>query len=67
MISQTNSHELHREDSLCDEDIADLDDDFVSKVNLKEEDVAYSYAPMYPTFLKEFMKKKFGSVNKRVL
>lgn len=51
--------------SLCDEDIEGLDDDFVHRVALKEEDIPYSTTPFYPTFLKEFLKKRMIMVGRR--
>lgn len=51
--------------SLCDEDIEGLDDDFVDRVALKDEDIPFSTTPFYPTFLKEFLKKRLILVSKR--
>jgi hypothetical protein len=51
------------ERSLGDSDIDILEDEFVKKVVLKEEDTPFSPFPLYPKFLKTFISHKLKSVN----
>ena len=50
-------------DTLCDEDIDVLEDEFVDRVVLKEEDTPFSAFPLYPKFLKVFVQHKLRPVN----
>ena len=50
-------------DTLCDEDIDVLEDEFVDRVILRDEDTPFSAFPLYPKFLKVFIQHKLKPVN----
>jgi hypothetical protein len=61
-LGYTEQYLPHIEDSLCDEDIDILEDEFVDRVVLKEEDTPFSPFPLYPKFLKSFISHKLRPV-----
>lgn len=67
MLGNVTEHNFQSEeavlnDTLCDEDIDVLEDEFVDRVVLKEEDTPFSAFPLYPKFLKVFIQYKLRPI-----